>query len=81
MEGQGRFPGAGKLALLGYRDLDPAQLQLGGFYPWVARKVAELPLTPAALVGAVVIVAGVLSSVFSNDIVCLSMAPVLATTR
>jgi Na+/H+ antiporter NhaD/arsenite permease-like protein len=29
-------------------------------------------------VGAVVVVAGALSSVFSNDIICLSMAPVLA---
>jgi Na+/H+ antiporter NhaD/arsenite permease-like protein len=55
-----------------------AQLQLGGFYPWVALKVAGLPLSPAALVGAVVVIAGVLSSVFSNDIICLSMAPVLA---
>src|SRR5262245_64198558 len=55
-----------------------AQLQLGGFYPWVALELEKLPLSPGALVGAVVVVAGLLSSVFSNDVVCLSMAPVLA---
>jgi Na+/H+ antiporter NhaD/arsenite permease-like protein len=55
-----------------------AQLQLGGFYPWVALELEKLPLSPVALVGAVVVVAGLLSSVFSNDVVCLSMAPVLA---
>jgi Na+/H+ antiporter NhaD/arsenite permease-like protein len=55
-----------------------AQLQLGGFYPWVALELEKLPLSPVALVGAVVVVAGLLSSVFSNDVICLSMAPVLA---
>src|SRR5262245_61287688 len=55
-----------------------AQLQLGGFYPWVALQLASLPLSPPALAGAVVVIAGLLSSVFSNDIVCLSVAPVLA---
>jgi Na+/H+ antiporter NhaD/arsenite permease-like protein len=54
-----------------------AQLRLGGFYPWVTVKLAELPLSPPALLGAVVFVAAGLSAVFSNDIVCLSIAPVL----
>jgi len=57
-----------------------AQLQLGGFYPWIAATLAGLPLSPAALLGAVLLVAGALSAVFSNDIVCLSVAPVLAET-
>jgi Na+/H+ antiporter NhaD/arsenite permease-like protein len=55
-----------------------AQLRLGGFYPWVTRGLAELPLSPPALLAAVIVVVGALSAVFSNDIVCLSVAPVLA---
>jgi Na+/H+ antiporter NhaD/arsenite permease-like protein len=54
-----------------------AQLRLGGFYPWVTAWLADLPFPPAGLLAAVVAVAGTLSAVFSNDIVCLSMAPVL----
>jgi Na+/H+ antiporter NhaD/arsenite permease-like protein len=55
-----------------------AQLRLGGFYPWVTVKLAELRVSPLALLGAVVLVAAALSAVFSNDVVCLSVAPVLA---
>lgn len=55
-----------------------AQLRLGGFYPWVTLRLAGLPLSPGALLAGVVAVVAVLSAVFSNDIVCLSMAPVLA---
>jgi Na+/H+ antiporter NhaD/arsenite permease-like protein len=55
-----------------------AQLRLGGFYPWVTRRLGELPLEPPALLAAVVVVVGALSAVFSNDVVCLSIAPVLA---
>ena len=55
-----------------------AQLRLGGFYPWVTARLAELPLAPPALLAAVVAVVALLSAVFSNDIVCLSVAPVLA---
>lgn len=55
-----------------------AQLRLGGFYTWVTRRVAEWPLDPPRLLAVLVAVAALLSAVFSNDIVCLSMAPVLA---
>jgi Na+/H+ antiporter NhaD/arsenite permease-like protein len=55
-----------------------AQLRLGGFYTWVTRRIAERPLPPAALLGVLVAVVAALSSVFSNDVVCLSVAPVLA---
>jgi Na+/H+ antiporter NhaD/arsenite permease-like protein len=55
-----------------------AQLRLGGFYTRVTLKLAALPLSPGALLAAVVAVVAALSAVFSNDIVCLSMAPVLA---
>jgi Na+/H+ antiporter NhaD/arsenite permease-like protein len=39
-----------------------------------------MPLSPPALLGGVVVVVAALSAVFSNDIVCLSVAPVLAAT-
>jgi Na+/H+ antiporter NhaD/arsenite permease-like protein len=55
-----------------------AQLRLGGFYPWITTQLADLRLSPAALLAAVVLVVAALSAVFSNDIVCLSVAPVLA---
>jgi Na+/H+ antiporter NhaD/arsenite permease-like protein len=55
-----------------------AQLRLGGFYPWVTRKLATLPVSAPVLLLAVVAVVGALSAIFSNDIVCLSIAPVLA---
>jgi Na+/H+ antiporter NhaD/arsenite permease-like protein len=55
-----------------------AQLRLGGFYPWLTVRVAERPLSPPALLAAVIVVVAALSAVFSNDVVCLSVAPVLA---
>ncbi|RVU43308.1 SLC13 family permease [Rubrivivax rivuli] len=55
-----------------------AQLRLGGFYGAVTRRVGALPLSEAGLLGALIAVAGVLSAVFSNDVVCLAMTPVVA---
>jgi Na+/H+ antiporter NhaD/arsenite permease-like protein len=55
-----------------------AQLRLGGFYTWVTRRVAQLPLTPPALLAVLIAIMAVLSAIFSNDIVCLAAAPVLA---
>jgi len=55
-----------------------AQLRLGGFYPWVTWRLAELRVTPPVLLAAVTAVVGALSAIFSNDVVCLSIAPVLA---
>lgn len=57
-----------------------AQMRLAGFYDTLTRRLASLPLTPARLMGALVAVAGLLSAVFSNDVVCLAMAPVLIDT-
>lgn len=54
-----------------------AQMRLGGFYAAVTRRIAALPLAPPGLLGVVIGTAGALSAVFSNDIVCLAMAPVL----
>jgi Na+/H+ antiporter NhaD/arsenite permease-like protein len=54
-----------------------AQMRLGGFYDWVTNKLAGLVLSPASLLGVLIVVAATLSAVFSNDIVCLAMAPLL----
>ena len=54
-----------------------AQMRLGGFYDWVTRSLAALPLSPSLLLGAMMLAVAVLSAVFSNDIVCLAVAPVL----
>lgn len=55
-----------------------AQMRLGGFYTRITLEVAELPLSPPALLAAVIAAVGTLSAVFSNDVVCLAIAPVLA---
>jgi len=55
-----------------------AQLRLGGFYAWVTAGLARPKLSAPALLGAMIVVAALLSAVFSNDVVCLSVAPVLA---
>jgi len=54
-----------------------AQLRLGGFYTWVAWRLGALPLPPAGLLAALIAAIAVLSAVFSNDIICLAVAPVL----
>ncbi|HEX7155779.1 MAG TPA: anion transporter [Burkholderiaceae bacterium] len=60
-----------------------AQMRLGGFYGWVTQRLADLPLSPAALLAAVIAATALLSAVFSNDVVCLAVAPALidACTR
>ena len=54
-----------------------AQMRLGGFYDWVTLRLAALPLPPLLLLAALTLVVAALSAVFSNDIVCLAVAPVL----
>jgi Na+/H+ antiporter NhaD/arsenite permease-like protein len=54
-----------------------AQMRLGGFYDWVTRKLAAMPIAPPLLLGAMILAVAGLSAVFSNDIVCLAIAPVL----
>jgi Na+/H+ antiporter NhaD/arsenite permease-like protein len=55
-----------------------AQMRLGGFYTWFTLRIAALPLAPAALLAAMMGMVAALSAVFSNDVVCLAVAPVLA---
>jgi Na+/H+ antiporter NhaD/arsenite permease-like protein len=54
-----------------------AQFRLGGFYSHVTRKIAALDAKPPVLLFWLILVAGALSAVLANDIVCLAMAPVL----
>ena len=54
-----------------------AQMRLGGFYTAVTRRVGMLALSRNGLLAALIAVAGGLSAVFSNDIVCLAMTPVV----
>lgn len=54
-----------------------AQMRLGGFYDWVTVRLSELQVSPPALLGVLIAVVALLSAVFSNDVVCLAMAPLL----
>ena len=54
-----------------------AQMRLGGFYDWITHKLAGLPLSPSGLLAVLIVITAGLSAVFSNDIVCLAIAPVL----
>jgi len=65
------------LALLFGLMVVSAQFRLGGFYTWVARRIVAAPVSPSALLAGVVAVAGGLSAVLANDIVCLAVAPLL----
>jgi Na+/H+ antiporter NhaD/arsenite permease-like protein len=55
-----------------------AQMRLGGFYTRVTLDLADLHVSPPALLALVIAVVGTLSAVFSNDVICLAIAPVLA---
>lgn len=55
-----------------------AQMRLGGFYTATVRCVGGQRLSPAAFMAALIAVAALLSAVFSNDVICLAMTPVVA---
>jgi len=55
-----------------------AQMRLGGFYDRVTLEIADLRVSPPLLLLAVIVTVAALSAVFSNDVVCLAIAPVLA---
>lgn len=54
-----------------------AQLRLGGFYGRVADRIAHGEVPPARLLLRLVLAAGGLAAIFSNDVVCLAVAPVV----
>ena len=55
-----------------------AQMRLGGFYTAVTRAVGAWALPPPVLLGVLLLVVAVLSAVFSNDVVCLAVTPIVA---
>ena len=54
-----------------------AQLRLAGFYSVMVRRMVVLELTPPALLAVVLLGAGALSAVLTNDVVCLAVTPML----
>lgn len=54
-----------------------AQFRMGGFYTWVVGRLAGRPVTPVWLLAEIIVIAGVLSALLANDIVCLAMTPML----
>lgn len=68
------------LALLFGLMIVSAQFELGGFYQEVTHIVGDMQVSPPALLAAVVAVTGLLSAILTNDVVCLAIAPLLAST-
>ena len=54
-----------------------AQMRLGGFYDWATQRFAAWSYRPAGLLAALMLGVAALSAVFSNDIVCTAVTPVL----
>jgi Na+/H+ antiporter NhaD/arsenite permease-like protein len=50
---------------------------VSGFYAWTAERVATLDVRPPVLLAILVVVAGLLSSVLTNDVVVVAMTPLL----
>ncbi len=65
----------GTMALLFGLMLVAAQLRLGGFYTAVTRRLGDEGLGPLGLLALLVVSAGLLAALLSNDIVCLAVAP------
>ena len=65
------------LALLFGLMVISAQFRLGGFYTETVRRITRRDTAPDGLLLWIVVVAGALSSLLANDIVCLAMAPML----
>ncbi len=65
------------LALLFGMMIVSAQLRLGGVYHGATRRLGRLQVGPGALMGLVIVLVGVLSAVFTNDIVVLAVTPAL----
>lgn len=54
-----------------------AQFYYSGFYTYVASRVERYTIRPSSFLFLLIIVAGTLSAVLINDIVCLAMTPLL----
>lgn len=84
------FVGVEKLGMASLLDIDSstilllfgfmvisAQFRQSGFYTLVTQFAASLPLSPLQFLALVIILSATLSSLLSNDIVCLAMTPIL----
>ncbi len=56
-----------------------AGLEFANFYPWVARKVSRLRVSPKALLAIIILVATVMSSLVTKDVVAVAMTPVFCS--
>ena len=54
-----------------------AQLRLGGFYTFLVQRWAGIKISTGLLLAVIIGLAGSLSALLANDIICLAMAPVL----
>ncbi len=54
-----------------------AQLRLSGFHTLIGRRLAWMRVSPRMLLAVLIGVAGLLSALLANDIVCLALTPVL----
>ncbi|MHB8173956.1 MAG: SLC13 family permease, partial [Nitrospirota bacterium] len=54
-----------------------AQFKLGGFYTAVTRRLSSAEVPPEALLAMLIGVAGLLSALLVNDVVCLAVTPLL----
>ncbi len=54
-----------------------AQFRLGGFYSWLARRLATARVSEPALLALLIAAVGAMSALLVNDVVCLAVTPVL----
>ncbi|SBS34650.1 Inner membrane protein YbiR [Marinomonas spartinae] len=53
------------------------QYAASGFFDWVADRITHMPLSSRSLLGVVIVIAGVLSALMTNDVVVWATTPVL----
>ncbi len=54
-----------------------AQFRLGGMYTAITRRITLVEMSPRILLASLIGMAGLLSALLANDIVCLAVAPLL----
>jgi Na+/H+ antiporter NhaD/arsenite permease-like protein len=66
------------IALLFALMIVSAQFEHSGFYAWVADRVTRAARSPKMLLGALIVVTGVLSAILTNDVVAFALTPLVA---
>ncbi|MBL8956722.1 MAG: anion transporter [Myxococcaceae bacterium] len=77
LEAAQRSLDVGTLALLFGLMVLSAQLRLGGFYTAVTARLVALDASPSRFLLLLVLAVGALSAIFTNDVVCLAVTPVV----